>query len=291
LKTSTILEVGGPDQVTYKGLMLEYAAQKGLTRRMWSVPLLTPGLSSLWLGLVTPVFARIGRKLVEGLRNPSIVRRISPIAFQSPPLAYTEAISRIIQGEEATAGAWWYQAQSSVGEMGASPSGSHVFKMKASRRIPTSVNAILKVLRHIGGRRGYFFANWVWGLRGWVDLWMGGVGHARTRGRTDAPLMVGDVVDWWRVVQMIPDRHLTLQAEMKMPGVAILEFDVRAASSNDSTVVLTATYTTDSMWGRLYWWVLFPVHYILFRGLLRGLAQRAISVAPDIQMGSSPPMF
>ena len=291
LTASSILEVGGPEPVTYMGLMLEYAEQKGLRRWMLPVPLLTPWLSSLWLGLVTPIFARIGRKLIEGLRNPSVVRTRPQLAFESPPISYQDAIRRILQGAESTSGAWWYQARSSIGELPPPPTRPRIFQMGASRQISASPDQIMAVLRHMGGHRGYFFANWIWVLRGWMDLLMGGVGHTRTKGRDDAPVLIGDVIDWWRVVQMVPDQRLTLQAEMKLSGIATLDFEVRPLSKNQSTVTLTAGYTTSSYWGRVYWIILFPVHYILFRGFLRGVERRVIYDAPDIPRGSSPPHF
>lgn len=279
LKASTILEVGGPEQVSYKGLMLEYARQKGLHRWMISIPLLTPRLSSLWLGLVTPVFARIGRKLIEGLRNPSIVRSKSPINFAFHPVSYQVAIEHILKGQETHNGAWWFQAKSADGVIVAQPSGRFVLMMGASLNIDASAQKIDCVIRQIGGIRGYFSGNWMWKLRGWIDLLIGGVGHTRTQGRSNLALLsVGDVVDWWRVVEVIPEKKLKMKADMKMPGIATLQFEIHTVLSGFSEVNLTASYVTDSPWGKLYWWCLYPIHYVLFRKMLRGLKKQVMSI-------------
>ena len=226
---SRIFEIGGPDVVSYGGIMREYARQRGLRRLMISVPLLTPYLSSLWLGLVTPVYARIGRKLVEGLRNPTVVRDLSARdAFSIRPRSLAEAIQRAMVNEDRDfAETRWSDALSSTGP----PRGWG--GVRFGTRIVDSRTAVVEAppdvafapVQRIGGETGWYFGNFLWKLRGWLDLLVGGVGLRRGR-RDPMNLQVGDAVDFWRVEAIEPGRRLRLAAEMRLPGRAWLEFEV-----------------------------------------------------------------
>ena len=199
---SRIFEIGGPDVVSYGDIMREYARQRGLRRLMISVPLLTPYLSSLWLGLVTPVYARVGRKLVEGLRNPTVVQDLSARdTFLIRPRSLAEAIRRAAVNEERDfAETCWSDALSSAGPprgWSGTRFGTRVVDSRTAEvEVPPDV--VFARIRQIGGETGWYYGNFLWKLRGWLDLLVGGVGLRRGR-RDPMNLQVGDAVDFWRV--------------------------------------------------------------------------------------------
>lgn len=280
---SQIYEIGGPDQVSYGQIMQEYARQRGLTRWMIPVPLLTPYLSSLWLGLVTPIYARVGRKLVESLRNPTLVsNNLAGTSFAIRPRSAREAIARALLNEDREfAMTRWSDAYSSTGTSrtwGGTRFGS---RLVDSRTVEVAVppDQAFAPIRRIGGRTGWYFADWLWSLRGFLDLLVGGVGVRR--GRRDAEnLHVGDALDFWRVELYDPPHRLRLHAEMKLPGRAWLEFEV-TGDERGSTVRQTAIFDPVGLWGLLYWYAVYPLHQFVFAGMLRGIARAAVDRETD----------
>ena len=282
---SLIFEIGGADQASYGDVMREYARQRGLTRVMISVPLLTPRLSSLWLGLVTPVYARVGRELIEGMKNRSVVTDPAALAvFPIRPVGLCDAISRAIRYEDrAFALTRWSDARSSAG---ATPSGADARfggKLIDARRVHVAVDAdrAFAPIARIGGERGWYFGTWMWRVRGAVDLLLGGVGMRRGRRDPDAPA-VGDTLDFWRVEAYEPNRRLRLAAEMKVPGRAWLEFEV-VPVADGAVVHQAAMFEPFGLSGLLYWYVLLPVHALIFAGLLRAIGRRASEGDADRQ--------
>ena len=224
-----IFEIGGGEPVSYRDIMLEYARQRGLRRWLIPVPLLTPWLSSLWLGLTSPVYARVGRKLIESLRNPTVVR--DPTArkvFPIEPMSLPTAIRRAIQGEDREfASTRWSDSVSSSAlrsGWGGVRFGTRLVDSR-TRVVMVSPPLAFAPIRRIGGTRGWYCLDWLWRVRGWVDLLLGGVGMRRGR-RDPEHLVVGDTVEWWRVEAFESGRRLRLVAEMKLPGRAWLEFEV-----------------------------------------------------------------
>lgn len=278
--TSLTVEIGGADQVTYGDLMRECAAQRGLRRWLIPVPFLTPRLSSLWLGLTTPVYARVGRKLIEGVSNPTVVqddsaRRLFP---QIEPMGLHRAIERAFANEdEDFAATRWSDALSSAGlrpgRWGGTRVGSRLVDSRVLRVAATPAQAFAPI-RRIGGRRGWYFANFLWRLRGFFDLLVGGVGVRRGRRHPDL-LAVGDALDFWRVEAFEPDRRLRLAAEMKLPGRAWLEFEV-TEDVGGAVIRQTAEFDPAGLAGLLYWYGIYPLHVLVFRGMLRGIAARAL---------------
>ncbi|MBM4265548.1 MAG: SDR family oxidoreductase [Deltaproteobacteria bacterium] len=274
---SRILEVGGADRVSYGDIMREYARQRGLRRVMIPVPVLTPRLSSLWLGLTTPLYARVGRKLIEGVRNPTVVRDgAARRAFPSiRPIGLREAIARAMANEDRTL-ARWSAALSSSGIDSKVSGGRHfgprLIDSRALRVAATPEQAFAPI-REIGGERGWYYADFLWRLRGFLDLLAGGVGMRRGR-RDPESLVVGDALDFWRVEAYEPDRRLRLAAEMRLPGRAWLEFEVRR-SGGETVICQTAEFDPVGVAGRLYWYGIYPLHALVFRGMLRGIAARA----------------
>lgn len=274
-----IFEIGGPDQVSYGEIMQEYARQRHLHRWMISVPVLTPRLSSLWLGLVTPIYARIGRKLVDSLRNPTVVRNPNALTiFDIKPKGVREAIARALTNEEHEfAETRWSDAFSSSGESrswGGARFGTRIVDSRAIR-VTVPPHAAFAPIRRIGGTNGWYFANFLWWIRGTLDLLAGGVGLRRGR-RDPERLSVGDALDFWRVEAFEPDRVLRLCAQMKVPGRAWLQFEVEPQSEG-STIRQTAIFDPAGLWGLVYWYSLYPVHRWIFSGMLHriaGLAHR-----------------
>ena len=272
-----IFEIGGADRVSYAGIMQEYARQRGLRRWMIAVPLLTPRLSSLWLGLTTPVYARVGRKLIESVENESTVHdaRASQV-FGVVPMGLREAVRRAMLNEDQEyAATRWSDAISSGGtpqSWGGTRFGTRLVDSRAAH-VGARPATAFAVIRRIGGGAGWYYANWLWRLRGFIDLWLGGVGMRRGR-RHPEELAVGDAVDFWRVETYEPGRRLRLAAEMRLPGRAWLEFDVEP--DGDGVLIRqTAVFDPVGLLGLLYWYGIDPLHARVFAGMLRGIALRA----------------
>ena len=280
--TNQVFEIGGADRASYGDLMREYARQRGLRRLMISVPLLTPHLSSLWLGLVTPIYARIGRQLIEGLRNRSVVQDHGADAvFDVRPIGLAEAVSRAIRNEDRDfALTRWSDALQSGG--GPRPLVSTRFGSRLvdarTLRVDVPPSRAFGPIARIGGRQGWYYGTWMWRLRGYADLLLGGVGMRRGRRHPDR-LVVGDALDFWRVEAWEPDRRLRLAAEMKVPGRAWLEFEV-VADSSGTIIHQTAVFDPIGLWGLLYWYSLVPVHGFIFGGMLRAIARQATLPVP-----------
>lgn len=276
LTQSRIYEIGGADRMSYADLMREYARQRGLKRWMIPVPVLTPWLSSLWLGLVTPLFARIGRKLIESIRHPTVVRDDAARRdFDVRPGGVREAMALALRNEERQfAETRWSDAFSSLG-------GTEVFHTRLGNRlvdsrtvwVPVPADKAFKPIRQVGGDRGWYFANALWMLRGFWDRLVGGPGLRRGR-RDPDDLRVGDALDFWRVEAYEPNRRLRLAAEMRLPGRAWLEFEV--TPEGDGTLIRqTAIFDPRGLAGLVYWYFLYPAHRAIFAGMLRAVARKA----------------
>lgn len=274
---SRTYEIGGADRMSYGEIMREYARQRALRRWMIPVPVLTPKLSSLWLGLVTPIYARVGRVLINSIRHRTVVR--DPAALQTfavRPRGVREAIASALQNEEREfAETRWSDSLSRARvkpQWGGSRVGSR-FVDSRCRHVSASPASAFSPIRRIGGKTGWYYGNWMWSMRGFFDLVVGGVGLRRGR-RDPEQVWVGDVVDFWRVELFEPDRCLRLVAEMKLPGRAWLEFEVQPLASG-STIRQTAIFDPRGLGGLLYWYALYPLHVLVFSGMLRAIARKA----------------
>jgi uncharacterized protein YbjT (DUF2867 family) len=283
LTESRVFEIGGADRVSYGDLMREYARQRGLRRVMIRVPVLTPWLSSLWLGLVTPLYARVGRKLAESIKHPTVVRDPSAReVFPVKPRGMREAIAAAIRNEEREiAQSRWYDALSSRGV------GRDSTDMRFGNRLVDSREQDVDVgpeeafapIRRIGGKTGWYAYDWLWRLRGFLDLLVGGVGVRRGRPAPE-DLRVGDALDFWRVEAYEPHRRLRLSAEMKLPGRAWLEFEV-VPREGGATIRQTALFDPVGLFGLIYWYAVHPLHRLVFAGMLNGIARAATSRPPE----------
>ena len=283
-----IFEIGGPDEVTYQELMGEYARRRGLKRMMVAVPLLTPRLSSLWLGLVTPVYARVGRKLVDSLRHPTVVRdRSAETVFSVRPRGVAAAIDRALTKEDCDfAETVWSSALSSAGRprrWGGEKFGNRLVDSR-TKTVELSCQEAFVPIQRIGGMTGWYFASWLWQLRGFLDLLVGGVGIRRGR-RDPEFLAVGEVLDCWRVEAIEPGRLLRLSSEMKLPGRAWLEFEVTADGPSRSIIRQTAIFDPLGLTGLAYWYGIYPLHELVFAGMLREISKAALDSRSSLEMG------
>ncbi len=284
-----IVEIGGADVLTYRDMMLVYAARRGLRRHLIPVPVLTPRLSSHWVRWMTPVPASIARPLVEGLRNEVVVRddaarRLFPDIH---PLGYGEAIDRALErleaGEVETA---WSDALAS------SPGGVPTVQLsvaegmiveRRSLHVDLPPEPLFRSFSGLGGERGWLAWNWAWELRGVADQLAGGPGFRRGR-RDPDHLRPGDALDFWRVEAVEPGRSVRLRAEMKVPGRAWLQFEARPRDGG-SELVQTAFFAPRGLAGHLYWYALYPVHAAIFSSLVRRVAERARALASAASTG------
>jgi uncharacterized protein YbjT (DUF2867 family) len=279
---SRVYEIGGADQMSYADVMHTYARLRGIRLRMIPVPVLTPFLSSLWLGLVTPLYARIGRKLIESIVHPTVVRDdAARRVFAVRPIGVEEAVRRALTSEEDHfAATRWCDALSSSGEppsWGGVQFGSRYLDSRTARVAAPPADAYGPIQR-IGGATGWYAWNSLWQLRGFLDVLAGGVGMRRGR-PSPTTLRVGDTLDCWRVEAVEPDHRLRLVAEMKLPGRAWLEFDV-TGNGGSSTIRQTAIFDPVGLLGRAYWYALYPLHQLVFSGMLRGIARAAAQNVP-----------
>jgi len=277
LDASEIVEIGGADRASYRDMLMEYARQRGLRRLIVPVPVLTPTLSGLWLKLITPLHARAGRRLIESVREDTIVRdtRASELFPDVKPRGMCAAFERALANEDRDfAETYWADPSSSRGRSHDWHGVRFGVRRVDSRAVEVDVTArqAFAPIARIGGTTGWYYANALWRLRGFADLVLGGVGVRRGR-RHPERLRAGDALDFWRVEEVIPDRLLRLHAEMKLPGRAWLQFEV----SGDGPVVIrqTATFDPIGLFGLLYWYALYPVHVLMFAGMLRAIARSA----------------
>ncbi len=277
---SGILEVGGPDVVSYAEMMAVYAREAGLTtRRLIPVPVLSPRLSSLWIGLVTPVPAQLARPLVDSLVNAVVVtdRRAETLfPFERVPLseAIHRAIGRTAVGDIPTR---FDDASSPVWQAAATdPSWTGGTELTDVRTVTVLANAhdTWAAVCRVGGDRGWYSGALLWKVRGLLDRVVGGPGLRRGR-RDPEHLAVGEPVDFWRVEDLDAERRLVFHAEMRLPGEAWLEWAIEPAADGSTQLVQTARFRPRGLLGRAYWYAVAPFHGLVFRGLIQGIARDA----------------
>lgn len=279
-------DIGGPDVLTYSQMMQRYAAIAGLRKRVIvPVPVLTPNLSSHWVGVITPVPANIARPLVESLRHEVICSEQDIKQYLPDPpeglltldAAIELALTRVRDAQVITR---W----SSVSVPGAPAeplptdpdwSGGSLYTDTREREVPTSPATVWSIVEGIGGRNGWYSFPLAWEIRGWMDRAVGGVGLRRGR-RDPSHLMVGEAVDFWRVEELVPEHLLRLRAEMKLPGLAWLEFTVERDSNGTVILGQRATFYPRGLAGHLYWYSVLPFHGVVFGSMIRNIAAAAV---------------
>ncbi|WP_232797242.1 SDR family oxidoreductase [Blastococcus atacamensis] len=291
-------DIGGPDRMTYAEMMQRYARVAELPRRrILPVPLFTPSLSSHWVGLITPVPAGIGRPLVESLRNTVVCTEHDIAAYVPDPpdglLGFDEAVRLAVQRvrNSAVTTRW---ASASVPGAPSDPlptdpdwAGGSLYVDERVLATTAPAERLWRVVEGIGGERGWYswplawrvrgWYSWplAWRVRGWMDRDVGGVGLRRGRRDPDR-LYVGDALDFWRVEEREEGRLLRLRAEMRLPGLAWLEFHVEhGPGDGGATLSQRATFAPRGLAGHAYWWAVAVFHGFIFGGMLRGIVRAA----------------
>lgn len=274
------IEIGGADVITYGEMMTGYARERGLRRVLLPVPVLTPRLSSHWVHWMTPIPSDIARPLIEGLRNEIIVRDTlaQQIFPEIHPMGYGEAVRAALANLQASAveTSWSDALVSSLPDRQPTILTTHegMIIEQRQRLVAARPEAVFKVFSGLGGARGWLTFNWAWRLRGIADRLVGGVGFRRGRRHPDE-VRVGDAVDFWRVEAVEEGRLLRLRAEMKVPGLAWLQFLAEPAGSDQTRLTQTAFFAPKGLFGWLYWYGLYPIHGWIFSRLVRKIAARA----------------
>jgi uncharacterized protein YbjT (DUF2867 family) len=275
-----IIELGGPEVLTYEQMMRIYAHEAGLTnRRMIRFPPVGPALSAWWVALVTPLPISITRTLIESLGDHTIVDEdtIGEILPDFKPFTYEEAVRRALyrinQLEVETR--WSDAVMHPAAALPTDPqwTGGKVYTDERQVTTLATTGDLFRAFTRIGGDVGYYSAGWAWRIRGWLDLLMGGFGLRRNR-RHPAELRTGDALDFWRVAAIEKDRHLLLRAEMRVPGEAWLEWNI-TDDEESRTLTQIARFYPRGVAGRLYWYSMKPFHGLIFGPMVRRIARRA----------------
>jgi uncharacterized protein YbjT (DUF2867 family) len=272
-----IFEIGGPEAVTYAEIIREYARQRGLRRPLLYSSLVTPRLSRFLLGLITPVYGQVAGALVEGLSNETVVRSAASLEeFPIRPRGLQGAVERALINEDLDfAETRWSDALASAPAAGVAPIpfGRRLVSSRALR-VSADARGAFDPIQRIGGHTGWYVGNWFWRGRGLLDTLSGGVGLRR--GRRDAvDLRVGDTIDFWRVEALEPDRRLRLAAEMRIPGRLWLQFEIDPHDDGGVQVRQTTVFDPAGCIGFAYWYVLCPIHQLVFGSMLRGIGRVA----------------
>lgn len=284
-----VLEIGGPDVLTYREMMERYAAIAGLRRRvLLPVRVLSPRLSSLWINLVTPLPYQLARPLVESLVNDVVVapdrdvRRLLP----HEPLTFDDAVRRALtRVKDLDVTTSWMDSppRTPASPMPEDPhwAGGTVYQDRQVVHTTATPERLFATVSGVGGTRGWYVASSLWTLRGWLDKVIGGVGMRRGRRHPD-DLRVGDALDFFRVEAYDPPSLLRLRAEMKVPGDAWLEWRV-TEEPEGTTLCQLARFHPRGVAGRAYWWPLLPIHQVIWKRLALRLAAEAEAASPTRQ--------
>ncbi|MDX1921129.1 MAG: SDR family oxidoreductase [Candidatus Caenarcaniphilales bacterium] len=274
------LDIGGKEVVTYRDLMEMYAEEAGLPKRaVIPVPFFTPRLSSYWIHLVTPMPASIARPLAEGLKNPvtclnNDILELVPQELLSCREAVKFALEKMemqqIESHWTDAGysfspEWVYSGDPQW-------AGGTIYEDKRKITLKAKPEEIWQPICRIGGETGWYYGDWLWQLRGVIDRMVGGVGLRRGR-RHPTELRPGDALDFWRVADLQENKRLMLIAEMKLPGQAILDFKINKLDEETLELYQTARFLPKGLFGILYWWLVTPLHFFVFNGMLLGMVK------------------
>jgi len=276
-----IIEIGGANVLTYGDMMMRYARARGLRRLLINVPVLTPRLSSYWVHWVTPVQAAFARPLIEGLRNEVVVRdkKASELFPHIKPSAYESAVHSALSQLDPD------QFEEFVSSRDIS--GSANFKtihdgmiIEIKRRLVCSKpSAVFRTFTDIGGPNGWP-CNWAWRMRALLDRIIGGVGMRKGRPDPDK-IKVGDTLDFFKVVKIIPGRMIRMKAEMKLPGEGWLQFEVTSDTEDRARLVQTVFFAPRGLPGIVYWYLLCPLHGLIFAKMIRTIAERSEQIQAD----------
>ncbi len=278
------IEIGGATQLSYAEMLLAYARERHLKRLLVPTPVRAPRLSAYWVHMVTPIHWRVVLPLIQGLHAESVVRdnsarrffpRVRPLDF---PTAVRSALGHLQSDEVETS--WSDALVTAMGDsrpvMLTAAEGLMFERRTVRLAVPSAV--VFRAFAGLGGDRGWLYLNWVWQLRGWIDKLVGGVGLRRGRRHPDE-LRLGESLDFWRVEALDPGALVRLRAEMKVPGKAWLEFQSTPEPGGGTLLRQTAYFAPRGLFGFLYWYGLYPIHTLVFGGMIRKLAERAVELS------------
>jgi len=266
----------GSEKMTYKEMMIGCAEALGLKRWIFPLPILSIKLSSYWLNFFTPVPYTVARSLIEGLSSEVVIQNDHAKKYfpQIHPIKFEAAVKRAIQEiEENQVFSRWSDAGGGQDmwerQHKNDPSSSVLMDRQSLKLQGVPKERVYRTFCSIGGKEGWFGYDWLWELRGWIDKMLGGAGLKRGR-RDSYYLRIGESVDFWRVEDLTPNERLLLHAQMKVPGKAWLEFKIK-----EDELVQTAYFYPRGLLGRLYWYILTPIHYLVFRNMIRSIVDKA----------------
>jgi Protein of unknown function (DUF2867) len=265
------IEVGGSTIETYRSMMLAYARHRGLRRLLLRVPVLTPRLSSYWLDFVTAVPPAVSRPLIEGLRSESVCTNTQAARlFPSiRPISYAGAVQRALERPAPS-----MPLPSMDGASHRTFRAEGIICDVRETIVDAPPERVFGLIGNVGGENGWFYANFLWSLRGWIDRFIGGVGMKRGRSRVSG-IEAGDVIEFWQVEHAEEPRDVLLRAEMKLPGEAWLQFNLTRQPHNRTLLRCCAWFQPRGLAGEIYWYGLYPVHALIFSGMLRAIRNHA----------------
>ncbi|HUF52888.1 MAG TPA: DUF2867 domain-containing protein [Dehalococcoidia bacterium] len=271
------LDIGGPEIMTYREMMERFAAVERKRRWIIDVPVLTPRLSSYWVNLMTPIPASVARPLVDGLRNETVVRdtrarELMPFELTPYETGVRKALREALPERLASGDVVGIlpEVANEAYDLGFDPRQPGVALEARGLVVRGSEERTWDVVSSIGGKNGWYFADWAWTFRGWMDALVGGIGNRRER---PAMLKVGDRLDTWEVERYVEGRDLVLRTRMRIPRLARQGLHVRPHPLGSLLLQYVEFHPTLVTW--VYWWALYPAHRLIFRGLLRAIAVRA----------------
>lgn len=277
--TGGVFDIGGPEILCCLDIMRIMQEELRLKRRfVIPIPILTPRLSSCWIYLIAPLSHYIAKPLAEGLKNPVVCRedritKLVPQHLLSVREAIQAALCKIAEHHVETN---WSMA----GRIPGDPdwAGGKVFRDERRITIDAPARAVFRAVCRVGGGHGWYVADRLWRIRGWMDVLVGGPGLRRGR-RDPETVGYGEALDFWRVVGIERDRRLALRAEMRLPGEALLEFRVEPSSEGKCVLRQTALFEPLGLFGLLYWYAVVPLHHIVFSGMILGIQREALQIA------------
>jgi hypothetical protein len=293
-------DIGGSEVLSYYDLMRIYAQEAGLRKRfVIPVPVLTPKLSSLWIHLVTPVPSYIAMPLAAGLKNPVVckdmrIAKIIPQDLYDCREAIRRALDLVRTNDIVT---HWTDAgevpKYALAQEGDPKwAGGTLLEDKRVIHVKASDKAVWSYISRIGGGTGWYHGTWLWVLRGYIDRMFGGVGVSRGR-RDPLKISVGDILDFWRVRSVKENDHLSLAAEMKLPGIATLDFTIKKIDGESCELVQHARFQPRGLAGLCYWYAIMPLHEYVFGGMIKKIAKISeeksynTKITPDLDVGGS----
>jgi hypothetical protein len=278
LSIGRMFEIGGPDVMIYGDMMRQYAAARHLKRFLIPVPVLTPRLSSYWVDLVTPIPASYSHPLIEGLRSEVIVHDLrAQELFKINLIPFTEAVQQALDlTRSGEVGTYWAGAQAGL-QPGVTLKDTEGMIVEQRRVYSTSMpEAVFASFASLGGKRGWYYADWLWQLRALLDRFVGGVGMRRGRPGPD-DLRPGTTLDFWRVEAVELNRLIRLRSEMKTPGPTWLQFEAEPRAGGGTLLIQTVFFQPHGLAGLAYWYGLYPIHQLIFSGMVHAIVRRAES--------------